>query len=131
MENDNKHILALLCGFLCALIISTTCAAIETQAPEETFYIMRLVGAGLGSTIAVIFKLRDGTIRAGLLMFAVGVITGYIASRLILDSFGWKNIADYWLIASGIGGALGYICLQIVYSSKMKSAMEKRAGLDE
>lgn len=131
MENENKHILALLCGFLCALIVSTTCAAIEMQAPEETFYIMRFVGAACGSTIAVIFKLRDGTARAGLLMFVVGVIVGYISARLILDSFGWENVADYWLAASGIGGALGYICLQILYSNKMKSAMEKRAGLDE
>ncbi len=124
---QKRDLLAALFVFLSASVLGSEL----TNSPEETFYLMRLLGASLGSTIAVTFKLRNGTLRAALIMFFVGATTGYLSSRWILDSFGWSNIADYWLLASGIGGGLGYILLQLVYSKKMEAAMERRAGLNE
>jgi hypothetical protein len=124
---QKRDLVAALFVFLSASVVGSEL----TQSPDETFYLMRLLGASLGSTVAVTFELRSGTWRAALTMFGVGATTGYLSSRWILDSFGWMNVADYWLLASGIGGALGYILLQLVYSKKMKAAMERRAGINE
>lgn len=113
-----------------ALIVSTTVAAAElAQVPEETFFGWRILGAALGSAVFTIFKhRRKGELKAALVMFAVGLSIGFVSSRYIMDKMSWINAGDYWLMASGIGGVVGYMVLEIVY---VRLIAKKRAAADE
>jgi fucose 4-O-acetylase-like acetyltransferase len=103
----------------CLLVSMTAVAADIATAPEETFYLFRLAGAAMGGSVAVIFKMRRrGDITAAAAMFFVGLTTGFVSSRWVIDKLGWPNSGDYWLLASAIGGALGYMVLQVIYSRK-------------
>lgn len=113
-----------------ALIVSSTVAAAEiTRVPEETFFGWRILGAALGSTVFTIFKhRRKGDLKAAGVMFSIGLAIGFVSSRYIMDKMGWINASDYWLMASGIGGVIGYMALDILYVHLLKT---KRAAADE
>lgn len=113
-----------------ALLVSTTVAAAEvTQAPEETFFGWRMLGAALGSAVFTATKhRRKGDMKAALIMFSVGLAIGFVSSRYIMDKMNWINAGDYWLMASGIGGVIGYMVLQIVYQRLITT---KRAAANE
>src|SRR6187402_1716138 len=68
-----------------ALVISSTVAAAEIQTPEETFFWYRMLGAFLGSSVAVNFRWSGGSIKAMLSMLSVGWTTGFVSSRWIID----------------------------------------------
>jgi len=115
-----------------ALIISSTVAAAEVaQTPEETFFWFRMLGAFIGSSVAVNFRWRGGTARSLISMLAVGVATGFVSSRWIIDFFKWSNTSDYWMISSAIGGVLGYLLLKILFSAKAESAIKEKVGLND
>jgi hypothetical protein len=110
------------------LLVSMTAVAADiATSPEETFYLFRLAGAAMGASVAVIFKLRRrGDVAAAATMFFVGLTTGFVSSRWIIDKLGWPGSPDYWLLSSAIGGALGYMILQMIYSRKFAEKIRGR-----
>ena len=95
-------------------------------------YAMKLGGAVVGSTIALVFKplpTDENKVTRWIRIFHrfwIGVIMGFIFSPIVLDFFGWMRTPDYWLAAATLAGSLGVVFLQIIYSDAAADAVRKR-----
>lgn len=86
--------------------------------PETIVLWLKTSGAVIGSSIAVVFQPgKDSNLKL-LQRFIIGVILGFISAPIILDFLTWPHTPDYWLAASCIGGLLGYLLLQWLFTSE-------------
>ena len=82
-------------------------------------------GAALGSSIAVVFMPGGDKPLILLKRFVLGTIIGFISAPIILDWLRWESKFDYWLASATLGGLLGYLFLQVLFSRETKSRMQK------
>lgn len=82
----------------------------------DTTLIVKIIGASLGSSIAVVFKPGGDSHFRLFQRFVIGSILGVISAPIIVDFFKWKHEIDYWLAAAALGGVLGYLLLQMLFS---------------
>lgn len=88
--------------------------------------IIKIIGASLGSSIAIVFKPGgDGWLRL-VQRFVLGTIIGVISAPVITDFFEWEHSFDYWLASAALGGLLGYLFLQLVFSESTINEIKKR-----
>jgi len=79
---------------------------------------LKMGGAALGSSIAVVFRPGgDGSLKL-FQRFVIGTILGFIFAPQILDFFGWTRTPDYWLAAACLGGLISYLLLQALFSEQ-------------
>ena len=78
--------------------------------------IIKIIGASLGSSIAVVFKPGTDSYFRLVQRFIMGAIIGVISAPVIVDILKWEHRVDYWLAAASLGGLLGYLILQILFS---------------
>ncbi len=83
-------------------------------------------GATIGSSIAVVFKPSEDNYLVLFKRFVLGAIIGFISAPVLIDFLGWPHIFDYWLAASTLGGLLGYLFLQLLFSDAAIVAVKKR-----
>lgn len=86
--------------------------------------IIKIIGASLGSSIAVIFKPGKDTYFRLFQRFIMGMIIGVISAPIITEFFGWKHAVDYWLASAALGGVLGYLILQVLLSEATADAIK-------
>lgn len=96
---------------------------------ELTVYI-KAAGASMGSLIAVVFKPGGDPLQKLLSRFVIGAILGFISAPLIIDFFGWQHAPDYWLAAATMGGLLGYLTLQLVFSKGAIDLAKDNLGIN-
>ncbi len=87
----------------------------------------KIIGAVLGSSIAVIFQPDHDTPTRLLARFVIGVVIGVVFSPVVLDWFKLAHVWDYWLAASTGCGATGVLIMQIIFSKRVYDALETRA----
>lgn len=87
---------------------------------------LKISGAAIGSSIAVVFKPSGDTRLKLLQRFVIGTILGFIFAPQLLDFFDWGHTLDYWLASATICGLLGYLTLQFLFSSDLRDAINKR-----
>ncbi len=79
-------------------------------------------GAAIGASIAVVFK-PGGDSRLKLIQrVVIGTIIGFISAPAIIDYTGLDHTPDYWLASATLGGLLGYLALQFLFSDKAAEA---------
>ena len=89
------------------------------MTPETMVIWLKISGATIGSSIAVVFQPGNDSNRTLVKRFVIGVILGVISAPIILDFFTWPHTPDYWLAASCIGGLIGYLLLQWVFTREL------------
>ena len=87
---------------------------------------LKVSGAAIGSSIAVVFKPCGDTKLKLLQRFVIGTILGFIFAPQLVDFFDWDHTLDYWLASATICGLLGYLMLQFLFSSDLRDAINKR-----
>lgn len=75
-------------------------------------------GSMLGSSIAVVFTSTGDHPLVLLKRFVLGTIMGFISSPIIIDTLKWDHSFDYWLASATLGGLLGYLFLQMLFSNE-------------
>ena len=95
---------------------------------ETAIIWLKIAGASVGSSIAVVFQ--PGRDRGWKLVqrFVIGAILGFIGAAPALDWLGWPRSPDYWLAAATLCGLGGYLCLQIVFSTEALDFLRRRLG---
>jgi len=88
----------------------------------------KIVGAVLGSSIAVIFQPAGDNNRRLLARFVIGVVIGVVFSPVLIDWLKLTHTWDYWLASATFCGAVGVLALQILFSQRVYDALESRAG---
>ena len=88
--------------------------------------LIKIIGASLGSSIAVVFKPGGDSKMKLFQRFLIGVIIGVIASPIIRDWLEWPALVDYRLAAGTLGGLFGYLVLQLLFSEKTHEILKKR-----
>ena len=83
-------------------------------------------GAALGSSIAVVFKPGGDAWLKLLQRFVIGTVIGFITAPLIIDYIGWQHTTDYWLAAATLGGLLGYLFLQLIFSQEARRYLKDK-----
>lgn len=87
---------------------------------------LKILGASIGSSIAVVFKPgADNGLRL-LQRFIIGTIIGVISAPVVIDFFKWEHSPDYWLAAAALCGLNGYLVLQLLFSEQTHEAIKKR-----
>lgn len=81
----------------------------------DAIFYARLVGALIGSSIAVVFRPGESW-RHVLQKLIVGAIIGFIASPLLIDYLAVAHSLDYWLASATFCGLTGYFSLQLLFS---------------
>jgi len=76
----------------------------------------KLVGAGVGSGLAVWFRKSP----RWALQLATGVATGYLAGQWFLDWREWPMTTDYILLSGAIMGIVGYSLVEGILSIDFK-----------
>ena len=86
----------------------------------------KILGAAIGSSIAIVFK-RGGDHKLKLLQrFALGAIMGFVFAPFIVQFVGVAHTFDYWLASATLGGVVGYLFLQVVFSDWARDALRAR-----
>ena len=87
---------------------------------------MKLIGASIGSSIAIVFSPgRDSKLKL-LKRFIIGVIIGFIFAPILIDWLGWPHQLDYWLAASVLSGLCGYLSLQVLFTIRFSDIINKK-----
>lgn len=85
----------------------------------KEYLVARLLGAILGSSLAIVFNTKGHSPVLLLQRFVIGAIIGFVSAPVIIDYIGWQHTFDYWLAAATLGGMLGYLVLQMVFSDRV------------
>lgn len=86
--------------------------------------IKKIIGASIGSSIAVVFK-PDGDTKAQLWKrFWIGVVIGSIACPILMDWFGWPTTTEYVISAASLGGVTGVLALQLLFSNATRDLID-------
>jgi len=88
----------------------------------------KIIGASVGSSIAVVFQPNGDNNRRLLARFIIGAVLGIIFSPLLLDTLKMPHTWDYWLAASSFIGAVGVLVLQVIFSRKIHQALEENVA---
>lgn len=87
---------------------------------------LKILGASLGSSIAVVFKPAGDSYLRLFQRFIIGLIIGVISAPILIDFFGWEHRTDYWVAAAAFGGLIGYLILQLLFSETTLEIVRKR-----
>ena len=93
---------------------------------ETAVFWLKIGGASMGSTIAVVFKTGGDTNAKLFQRFVLGTIIGFISSPVLIDFLGWTHTPDYWLAAATLSGILGYLFLKLIFRDAAANAVKKR-----
>lgn len=92
----------------------------------DTTLLVKIIGASIGSSVAVVFKPGvDNRLRL-VQRFVLGAIIGVIFAPVAIDFFKWKHSPDYWLAAAALCGLLGYLALQLLFSETTSELIKSR-----
>ena len=93
----------------------------------ETFiFWVKVSGAAIGSSIAIVFKPGEDTWLKLCQRFVIGTVFGFIVAPIVIDKLGWQHTFDYWLASATIGGVFGYLILQFIFSTEVHDIIKKR-----
>ena len=87
---------------------------------------LKLGGATVGSSIAVVFAPGGDSWLKLLQRCVLGTIMGFITAPVLIDAAGWQHTPDYWLAAATLGGLIGYLLLQIVFSTEALALVKRK-----
>jgi len=90
--------------------------------------ILKILGASLGSSIAVVFKPAGDSWFRLFQRFIIGLIIGFISSPVIMDWLEWEVRADYWIASAALGGLCGYLILQLLFSDATIEIIRKKVS---
>lgn len=93
---------------------------------ETTLFWVKVAGASIGSSIAVVFKPGQDKGWSLVKRFILGTIIGFIAAPVVIDWLNWEHTVDYWLAAATFSGLLGYLFLQLLFSEAAARAVKSR-----
>lgn len=96
----------------------------ENKLPDPNVFLVKAVGSGMGSSIAVIFT-DDSKINI-FKRWIVGLIAGFVSAPFIIDHFEWQHSLDYWLASATLGGLMGYLVIETIFTSGIKDILKKR-----
>ena len=108
----------------------------RTMVEGSLTFAMKLGGAVVGSTIAIVFRPLPDQIDKKerwwriFNRFWIGIVIGFIFSPLLLDTLSLMKSPDYWLASSTFCGSMGVLILQILYSDAAADALKKRIKPD-
>ncbi len=94
--------------------------------PETLIFWLKLGGATVGSSIAVVFKPGGDSVIKLIQRFVIGTILGFISAPVLIDTIGWKHTPDYWLASATLGGLVGYLLLQVLFSAEALDLVKRR-----
>lgn len=89
---------------------------------------VKIVGAMIGSSVAVIFQPNGDTRWKRIQRFVLGSICGTISAPIIRDLIGWPDHFDYWLASAALGGLFGYLFLQVALSKQVIDRVKAKLG---
>ena len=89
-------------------------AQLKVKNEMDLITLCKVIGATIGSSIAVVFKPGGDSILKMIQRFVIGTILGFISAPFMIDYFGWSHTTDYWVAAATLGGRIGYMALQII-----------------
>lgn len=92
--------------------------------PDWRIYLVRIIGAIVGSSLAVVFDKGDNWAHR-FERFMIGGFFGAICSALLIHWFEWPDTLDFWLLSSFLCGLVGYLFLQLLFSDWAKSLLNK------
>lgn len=120
-------------GTLVLLVFALGVAAKAYSAQAEVGgmweFIARVLGAVVGSSIAVVFHFgedRATSLKRFFIGFAFAMSTSGTTLAYMQRHYGFTSNVDDWLFVSTLLGALGYLVTSLVYSQAM-SDLFKRA----
>lgn len=87
---------------------------------------LKLGGAAVGSSIAVVFRPGGDSWLKLAQRFVIGTILGFISAPVVIDTLGWKHSPDYWLASATLGGLIGYLLLQVVFSRETMDLVKRK-----
>ena len=83
-------------------------------------------GAALGSSIAIVFRPGGDPPLKLFQRFLIGTIIGFIAAPPIRTFFEWPMELDYWMASATLGGLIGYLFLQWLFSRETFDWVQRR-----
>lgn len=90
--------------------------------PDWRIYIVKIIGAVVGSSLAVVFEKGDTWVRR-FERFVIGASVGVFCSALLIHIFDWPDTLDFWLLSSFLCGLAGYLFLQLLFSDWARSLL--------
>jgi hypothetical protein len=90
--------------------------------------LVKVLGAGTGSGVAVLFRPgRDGILRL-LLRWLVGLWVGYSGTGAAIEYFSLSTSDDMVLFVASALGITGYMLVQIVLSPEVANYLKSKLG---
>ena len=86
----------------------------------------KLIGAGVGSSIAIIHRPLHGGILKSCFRWAVGVAAGFYGPLPIIEMFGWPVTQEMILFVASCLGITGFSLVELALSGKVKDAVLDR-----
>ena len=87
---------------------------------------LRIVGAAVGSSVAVLVKLEAKNLLIQFKGFIVGTVTGVIATPFIIDYFDLIHSFDYWLGIAFVNGMFGFIIVRFLLSDEVLKTIKTK-----
>ena len=90
----------------------------------DSLLFLKIAGASLGSSIAVIFKPNGDSDQKIFERFAIGTVIGTIISPFTMK---WMDVEPefyFWLGCSVLSGLVALLVLQLLFSQSGKEAIE-------
>jgi hypothetical protein len=88
----------------------------------------KVSGALTGSSIAVVFKPGGDSYSRLIKRVVLGFIIGVLSASRIRILLGWELNFESFLQASAIGGLVGYMLLQLLFSDAVANKIKEKAG---
>lgn len=92
----------------------------------DTTLLVKIIGASIGSSIAVVFEPAGDSWFRLFKRFVIGTIIGVISAPVVIDLFSWEHKVDYWLASASLCGLVGYMLLQLLFSEQTRQTIRKR-----
>ena len=102
-----------------------------TVTQEIVNVMFRILGAILGSSVAVIFRHSEESGERIVDRWLIGLIIGSIFAPHVLNYMNWPNTWDYWLSSGAVMGLLGYLLMRLLFSEALYSAIQKKITGDK